>query len=527
MSVTHTNTNNYHLHIAVNRIDPDGYKRARLPFSKVKLQKKAIELEEKHNLKRDNHGRLAEHNRKTNNIQNTKEEITYERRNSRTTEYTTEQRVVSLHKSHIAKPKRRTKTQKLSSVRKLSECDMVHHPKRIEVLVQHNERDSMGEQREASNQLRREGTGDYGDVSSTGSEPINQKAEDIKSHTGMKNFTQWVKEQAGEDIKATLTNKTSSLIDLHRILAKYNLELKERGNGLVIADKTRKLFCKASDIHRELSKAKLENKFGTFHPMHIDVKATSSFGVEKTEYWEKYQQAQNSRKTELASLKTERQAYLEELKKTQKREIENLKSSRVPNKKRLYENMFASHKRIRELSKAVHDKKKADINNKNPYMSYKEYLIAQAMKGDVKALQTLRNTKPSTKPKEDENIIEGKANNNLWISKNPMITKEGHVVYKLDKENDFSKIIDKGKHLKVVNASDAALLETLKMAKMKYGNTLEISGTDEFKSKIINLALENQLDISFKDKKMQEVLDGAREGGEKHNNTQKSENLGR
>jgi len=55
LSVLHDNTNNYHMHIAINRIDPQTHKRIDVFQDIVKMQKKAQELEKKFNLKVDNH----------------------------------------------------------------------------------------------------------------------------------------------------------------------------------------------------------------------------------------------------------------------------------------------------------------------------------------------------------------------------------------------------------------------------------------------------------------------------------------
>ncbi|CAA6805170.1 MAG: TraI protein, partial [uncultured Sulfurovum sp.] len=55
LSVSHNNTNNFHLHIAVNRLNPQTNLLVDPWKSKMKLQKKAEELEEKHKLKKDNH----------------------------------------------------------------------------------------------------------------------------------------------------------------------------------------------------------------------------------------------------------------------------------------------------------------------------------------------------------------------------------------------------------------------------------------------------------------------------------------
>jgi len=55
LSVTHNNTNNFHIHIAVNRLNPNSNLIVDPWKSKMKLQQKARELEEKHKLKEDNH----------------------------------------------------------------------------------------------------------------------------------------------------------------------------------------------------------------------------------------------------------------------------------------------------------------------------------------------------------------------------------------------------------------------------------------------------------------------------------------
>ncbi|WP_235600143.1 TraI/MobA(P) family conjugative relaxase [Campylobacter fetus] len=55
LSVVHSNTNNLHMHIAINKINPITHK-VKNPYNDVKiLQETAIKLERKYNLKKDNH----------------------------------------------------------------------------------------------------------------------------------------------------------------------------------------------------------------------------------------------------------------------------------------------------------------------------------------------------------------------------------------------------------------------------------------------------------------------------------------
>ncbi|MBZ7982467.1 relaxase/mobilization nuclease domain-containing protein, partial [Campylobacter sp. RM12640] len=55
VSAVHTNTNNLHMHIAINKVNPITYKVIN-PYNDVKiLQNLAIKLEKKHKLQKDNH----------------------------------------------------------------------------------------------------------------------------------------------------------------------------------------------------------------------------------------------------------------------------------------------------------------------------------------------------------------------------------------------------------------------------------------------------------------------------------------
>ena len=424
--VTHIDTNNYHLHIAVNRIDPDTHKRADPYQDMPKLQKKSAELEEKYNLKRDNH------------IPNWQQQDTEKN--------------------------------------------------------------------------------------------INSKAADIKSHTGITNLTDWIRDNALLDIKAVLSYKNTSLEQLHTTLAKYNLELKERGNGLIIKDKNRNLYCKASDIDRNLSKNNLNKLYGSFTAMDIDIKPTIQFGTPKNDYWDKYKAQMDlqyrTKRKQIDTLRDEYNQSKDLVRAKWNQRIGTLKSDKRMNKrikKEAYQKIFENQrKELRELYEN-YTISKSHINKENRQITYKDYLISESLKGDDKALEILRKQKPP-KPKEDENTIGSKIDHRLFVSSKPVITKLGFVVYKLDKQNDNSKIIDKGNHLKVSNASDEALLRALEMAKLKYGSTLDITGDNAFKTKVISLVQKHNININFKDKTMQEILrpaiqDKAKEKSQNNNQT--------
>lgn len=416
LSVSHNNTNNFHLHIAVNRLNPHTNLLVDPWKSKMKLQKKAQELEEKYSLKKDNHP-----------------------------------------------------------------VQMIVDEK---VFIEENDNSSK--------------TKAY-------------LYKDQEIHSGMKNLLTWIKEEALEEILEVLNSPNSSYEDLHDVLAKYNLELKSRANGLVIGDKRRKLFVKASDVHRSLSKGSLERRFGAFFKYDSFVKAEKNFGKPTSNLWEKYQKLMEQRKVnkrrELLLEKESRLALRGSIKLKYKEQLELLKiNNKIPsNQKYQHRQIIYAHQReeLQELSQRFSQKRR-DIHKQNRLYSYKEFLLEKALQGDEKALEALRRTTMRFKP--NENILrhpQGKIDHKLWQSLKVQVTKEGKAVYAVEGDG---KIVDTGAYLKVtVEDSDRAILTSLQMAKEKFGNVLEVQGGLEFKKRVMMVNERYELKIKFTDKAMKRV----------------------
>jgi hypothetical protein len=70
-----------------------------------------------------------------------------------------------------------------------------------------------------------------------------------------------------------------------------------------------------------------------------------------------------------------------------------------------------------------------------------------------------------------------------------------------------STVTDKGDHLKLSleSKSDEAMLQALKMAVAKYGNTLDIQGNIEFKKRALMVTQKYDLKVNFADPQMQRI----------------------
>jgi hypothetical protein len=417
LSVVHGNTNNKHIHIAINLIDPHTLKYTNTSFDKLTLQRRAAELEKKHNLVITNH------------VKKTPEE-------------------------------------------KASELD------------------------------------------------------DKTIHTGMINFKDWVKETVTEDIKKIIANDKSTWKDLYECLAKYDLELREHGNGYVISSKSQKLFIKASDVHRELSKGKLNKRYGEINKeiLKATIEETtpiSKFG-EKTilksslwdEYREKEKQKDQDKRLALINEKKDRLKVIDLInKKWQLQRDKTMKNKSISRleKQKIYKMIKES--KTKEIE-AARDRFKEQRNNAyTDYkkISFKDFLINKALEGDQDALKSIRKQKTSINPSDNTlSAVDKKENNQIFTFGNKMVNKDGSITYNIDEK---SKVIDKGDHLKVSinNNKSNEILTTLKMAIAKYGNELDITGTESFKREVLKAVKEHNLDVSFSDKSMQQVNQAQRE----------------
>ncbi len=411
LSVIHTNTNNKHIHVAVNLIDPITHKIKNLSFDKLTLQRKAAELEIKHNLKITNHVRRTLEEKKN---------------------------------------------------------DM----------------------------------------------------DDKTIHTGIVNFKDWVKENAAAEIKKVLADDKSTWKDLYKTLAKYDLELRDRGNGNVISSRSQKLFIKASDISRELSKSKLDKRYGEkdkealkaiidkIEPIHKFELKTNL----KSNLWDEYREFEKlklqGKEILLAEEKEQRELYKLNVKKKWQLYREKTMKDRTisrQEKQKIYKMINESRKKELSSFQMKFKDQRLDIYSKYKKLSYKDYLINRSLSGDEEALEALRKSKITINP--GENILsatEKKENNQIFSFGDKIVNKDGTVTYKINEE---SKVLDKGNHLKINinNNKSNEILTVLKMAMAKYGNELDITGTEDFKREAIKTVQKHNLNIVFKDQKMQVI----------------------
>lgn len=333
------------------------------------------------------------------------------------------------------------------------------------------------------------------------------RAADMERHAGVESLVGWIKRECLAEIK-----NATSWAELHQVMRDNGLELRARGNGLVIeaGDGT---IIKASTLARDLSKPALEKRLGAFEasPEHQAAPARRSYqkgrpmrlrgGLDTTELYARYKGAQQNltaaRAGVLAEAKRRKDRAIENAKKaaaTRRAAIKHLTDGRLT-KKLLYSQASAALRADLEAIHKRHDQERAAIYNEYRRRPWADWLKQQATAGDGQALDALRAREAAHGLKGDTIQGDGPAKpGHAPVIDN--ITKKGTIIYRAGS----SAVRDDGERLAVSSQADrAGVAAALRLAMERYGERITVSGSVEFKAAVIRAAVDAQLPITFVD----------------------------
>ncbi|WP_292995098.1 TraI/MobA(P) family conjugative relaxase [Nitrosomonas sp.] len=354
-------------------------------------------------------------------------------------------------------------------------------------------------------------------------ETVSDKAarvtQEIETRTGVESLLGWIKREALTEIK-----DADNWQDLHQVLAKHGLEIKERGSGFVLVANNG-VAVKASSIDRSLSKGNLTQRLGAFvqneHSTQSSQQNTKQYQprplqnrIDTSELYARYQQEQNDsarqRTTQWAMLRHTRDQLIERAKREAKLKrniIKSIKAGRLA-KKALYATAHQQFKTTIEVIRGDYQKAYQHSKTRHSRMGWLDWLAKEAKNGNAEALAVLRSRRVgqfkgnqvSAKPSNDKPngyFKDGLIKDNSVES----ITKIGTVTYKAGS----TTIRDDGKRLIVLpDTSQEALRDILQVAMKKYGSHLAINGTESFRHEIAQVAAQNQMRVTFDDKPLEQ-----------------------
>ncbi|WP_342616485.1 LPD7 domain-containing protein [Rhodoferax sp. GW822-FHT02A01] len=149
-----------------------------------------------------------------------------------------------------------------------------------------------------------------------------------------------------------------------------------------------------------------------------------------------------------------------------------------------------------------------------PQERYRTYLLELSSAGDEGALTELRRQRATIPILGDENGIERGVKvkrveavapflRNLVYTVDP----SGNVTYYADQAKQRALVTDTGPRVNVESADDRKAVEMgLRLALQKFGSKVHITGTEEFKREIIDVAFKNGMHVEFTSKAMNDEL---------------------
>ncbi|MCG6316664.1 relaxase/mobilization nuclease domain-containing protein [Vibrio alginolyticus] len=336
------------------------------------------------------------------------------------------------------------------------------------------------------------------------------RAADMERHSGIESLIGWIKRECINEIKAAQTWS-----DLHATLSQNGLTLSEKGNGLVISSDTG-VTIKASTLDRNLSKPKLESRFGAFKPRQTINNTSSSkrtyqkkpvqTRIDTTELYARYQKEQKSLATDKATAlekvrqkKNQQVLYAKKQGKVRRMAIKLTNSGKFT-KRLLYTQASQSLQKSIALVQQQYQLDRQAIYKTYSKRTWADWLKHQAHQGDQGALAALRSREAAQTL--DGNTLQGngKAQKDL-SSVIDSITKTGTILFR----SKNGAIRDDGKRLQVSGQTDKeSIVQALKIAMARYGNQISVNGSPKFKAYVIRAAVDTRLPITFSDKALEQ-----------------------
>lgn len=341
------------------------------------------------------------------------------------------------------------------------------------------------------------------------------RAADMERHAGIESLVGWIKRECLEEIRGA-----TSWADLHQVMRDNGLELRERGNGLVV-ESSDGTMVKASTLARDLSKPALEGRLGPFEasaerkadkPKRTYQKAPVRMRIDTTELYARY-------KNEQKNLTAARAEALDKARRRKDRAVEDAKranrlrratikvvDSKGVSKKMLYSQASAALRSSLDAIHAEYTKEREKLYQGFQRRTWADWLKGEAMQGNPEALTALR-ARDAAKGLQGHTLTgQGEANGST-SQEIDNITKKGTIIYRAGQ----TAVRDDGDKLQVSRENDQRGLQAaLRMAAERYGSRITVTGDAEFKARIIHAAVDGRLSITFADpgleRRRQELL---------------------
>lgn len=330
------------------------------------------------------------------------------------------------------------------------------------------------------------------------------RSSNIEFKAGVESLIGWMQQECLQQMQSA-----TSWSELHQVLTDHGLELRERGNGFVFVSNNG-VGVKASSVDRSLSKATLVKKLGDY--VGVDGERGSNKPSSKhyepkplrnkhdtTRLYAQYKKEQNEAAISGAQqwklLRDKKYQAIESVQgkaKLKRLLIKNVTAGRL-SKKIMYASVNQELKLRIEAIKKDYVAASQDSKVKNRRMDWLSWLVKESRLGNQEALEILRARKVGRVPENKVSPVQ-MPEDSVKPDFIETITRTGTVICTIGS----TAIRDGGNGLVIMaGAAKDKIAGILQAAMKQYGNKLTINGSESFRKKVVQVAMDANLDVTF------------------------------
>lgn len=473
VSAVHIDTDNLHVHVAINKVHPTGLQNIEPYYDQFRLMEACERLEVEHGLQRTFHGLEAKQRHQNRDIELLPEKAP-EQRDSLFREHLRNAYDLSISEPPEAKT--------LNGLRKLSDTRL---------------------QKQSADKA----------------EPvrIGAKVASVEAQSGIETLTGYAAREL-----APAMRQATSWQELHDAAAEHGLEVRQRGAGLVIGEPDLGIWAKASNVGRDLSMKTLTDRLGLFQPSERQAEAKANRKRYEprprrpdnpttaglfNQYQRERQAAILARRQGLDQIKRESAAFNAQVRQWSQTERMLLKvAGKGPTKRLMYGTIKQQADASRQKNRQSADARRQALFKQTTMPTWADWLTQQAERGNAEALAVLRDREGRTRRWNGELLTADRADKAKAVvldKLKPKARKDGTMTYSTI---DGGMVIDRKTHVQAQKATTGAALVALELASKRFeGQALIVEGTDEFRLEVAQLAGMHGLKVTFTDPSMEQM----------------------
>jgi hypothetical protein len=372
---------------------------------------------------------------------------------------------------------------------------------------------------------------------------ITDRAEKVRAWGGDRPFTEWVRDTTPA-LRTVLGRIGVTWADVHATLAECNLELRAKGSGLIVVDRNdASLVAKASHIGRFASRGRLEAVLGEFQEVGSERTTLGSQRTAPASVTERiigpgrepktYRRDPNRRADRREERANAREQLYGEFQKARgargrfaaawerQRVRERARYAEITAKKRVERDRLiplvgaraartiaaavAAHQR--EQARAINGHEREELRatlHTERAVSWREFVTERTLAGDEAAISALRGLRYQAGRERRRSERDGFASRGMTGEPRPrvfdglayQVQRSGAVAFYRASDPKRREIFrDEGWFIAVREPGDPEITAALRLAAEKWGRSIMISGSREFKERSLAIAVELGLEV--------------------------------